>query len=110
LYHQKGSEVSDKLLKLNNYIFTDDILYDLNYLPISNSLMPGSNHFPLLKFFTDNPQFDFYWYIESDVVFNGDWEYLIYILKIKLVSNLIHLKHNNFILLCPYLIFYSNFG
>jgi hypothetical protein len=37
------------------------------------SFFPGQVHFPLLQFFRDNPDFDYYWLIEYDVRFAGDW-------------------------------------
>ncbi|MXV13898.1 beta-1,6-N-acetylglucosaminyltransferase [Hufsiella ginkgonis] len=53
--------------------FTDSILYDLGYIPICNRLIPGSNHFPILKFYLHHPGFDYYWYVEEDVYYNGEW-------------------------------------
>jgi len=35
----------------------------------------GHCHFPLLQFFHDNPDFDYYWLIEYDVRFAGDWHF-----------------------------------
>lgn len=55
-------------------------LYDinsLNYVPICDSLLPGSCHFPVLKFFLDHPTYTFYWFIEYDVEFTGTWNVLM---------------------------------
>ena len=49
----------------------------LGYNPIRENLLPGSCHFPLLRFYKDNPQYDFYWFIEYDVYFTGDWSVLM---------------------------------
>ena len=57
------------------YSFTDSVLVELGYSPICDSLVPGNNHFPILKFFLDNPSYDYYWCIEDDVFFNGEWKY-----------------------------------
>jgi hypothetical protein len=77
LYHaSNGTE--DKLKsyseQLNIEVFTDDILRNIGYTPIKNALVPGSNHFPVLQFYLDHSQYSYYWSIEDDVVFNGDWK------------------------------------
>jgi hypothetical protein len=33
----------------------------------------GNTHYPLIKFYQDNPEFDYYWIIEDDVRFSGDY-------------------------------------
>ena len=45
----------------------------LGYNPIEEEMLPGSCHFPLLRFYIDNPSYKFYWFIEYDVVFTGNW-------------------------------------
>lgn len=77
LYHQKDKNIKDKWPEIKKSIFSDNILHKLGYLPLWESLVPGNNHFPLLQFFLTNSAFDFYWYIEHDIHFNGDWKYLI---------------------------------
>lgn len=49
------------------FSFSDDIYKELGYRSLMESEMTGSNHFPLIKFFRENPEYDFYWYIEDDV-------------------------------------------
>ena len=74
LYHKKdGSDVPEILDSINHEIFTDNILKELDYTPMKDTLLPGSNHFPVLKFFLDHPVYTAYWCIEDDVRFNGDW-------------------------------------
>jgi len=73
LLHQKNSFTPPQSNDVIIHTFTDSILNDLNFTPIVNSLIPGSNHFSLLHFFRNNPPFQYYWYIENDVVFNGNW-------------------------------------
>ena len=51
-----------------------DTLNELNYEPIEESIIPGSNHFPVLQFYKEHPEFLYYWNIEYDVYFNGKWE------------------------------------
>jgi hypothetical protein len=73
LFHQKGSVVSDRILSTDPYLFTHQSLLMLNYLPVTDTLIPGSAHFPLLEFYLNYPVYDYYWLIEDDVQFNGDW-------------------------------------
>jgi hypothetical protein len=74
LYHQKESIIPAELDKMHCHLFTDAILHNLSYTPLTNTLVPGSNHFPLLDFFRNNAEHKFYWYIEDDVCFNGSWK------------------------------------
>lgn len=60
-----------------SYPFSIDSLNALNYNPIAETIVPGSNHFAVLQFFRDHPNYDYYWNIEYDVYFNGDWETLL---------------------------------
>lgn len=39
-----------------------------------DKIIPGSNHFILLWFKTQYPQYDYYWNIEYDVEYSGDWK------------------------------------
>lgn len=74
LYHKKTQQVHHKIKQLNHVTFTDDVLTQLNYFPIGFNLVPGNNHFPLLQFFLNNPNYDYYWCIEEDVRFSGSWK------------------------------------
>lgn len=49
----------------------------LDYVPISQKLLPGSCHFPVLKFFLDHPAYTHYWLVEYDVEFTGTWNVLM---------------------------------
>lgn len=75
-YHQQGNELPVVLQAIRNlFVFTSDILDDLGYTPIEKGkLVPGSNHFPLLKFFKENQEYDYYWLVEDDVRFSGEWK------------------------------------
>ena len=73
LYHQKDTCVPMIIQNYPHYIFRSDVLFSMGYKPISDSLIPGSNHFPLLKFYKEFPQYDYYWLVEDDVRFTGDW-------------------------------------
>jgi hypothetical protein len=76
LYHNKTENLPENLPEKNLFVFTDAVLHELGYIPVKNSLLPGSSHFPLLQFFRKNPQFAYYWLIEDDVAFSGDWSVL----------------------------------
>lgn len=73
LFHLKERKLPSELVKVSNYQFTDQSLACLGYSMINTSIVPGSNHFPALQFFLDYPDYDFYWLIEYDVRFSGDW-------------------------------------
>lgn len=74
LYHDTELEDSTKLMDYLNFKFTDEMLASLGYNRIGNSLLPGNNHFPLLAFYLQNPDYDNYWLIENDVYFHGYWK------------------------------------
>lgn len=56
------------------FLFNDDIFDELGYRTFLDSKLDGSNHFPLIKFFRQNPDYDFYWYIEDDVRCLQGWD------------------------------------
>lgn len=58
--------------------FTDcDSLNALGYEPIEETLIPGSCHFPVFRFFLDHPYYDYYWLVEYDVEYTGNWSELM---------------------------------
>lgn len=75
-YHQQGDVLPVSLQNIENlFVFTSDVLNELGYTPIEKGkLVPDSNHFPLLKFFKENQCYDYYWLVEDDVRFSGDWK------------------------------------
>lgn len=75
-YHQQVDVLPVSLQNIENlFVFTSDVLNELGYTPIEKGkLVPGSNHFPLLKFFKENRCYDYYWLVEDDVRFSGDWK------------------------------------
>jgi hypothetical protein len=48
---------------------------------IGPSFFPGHVGFPLLQFFRDNADFDYYWVIEYDVRFSGNWRFFFEFFK-----------------------------
>ncbi len=73
LYHTNNKNVPIGLKGIQIETFSNDILKTLGYKPIRETLVPGSNHFPVLKFFLEHPAYSHYWCIEDDVAFNGNW-------------------------------------
>ena len=45
------------------HCFSSDILYTMGYMPIGDSLVPGSCHFAILNFYLAHPGYDYYWKI-----------------------------------------------
>lgn len=51
-------------------------LQSLNFEMLKNELVPGSAHMPLFHYFQEFPDYDYYWLVEYDVEFGGNWEFL----------------------------------
>jgi hypothetical protein len=62
--------------EITPYFFDVESLNNLCYEPIHETIIPGSNHFVVLQFFKDHPTYDYYWNVEYDVIFTGEWNYL----------------------------------
>lgn len=58
---------------VKQHVFTIDILNKLGYTPWGCTIMDGNFHFVLLDFYRTHPEYDYYWLIEYDVRFNGNW-------------------------------------
>ncbi|MBA4166690.1 MAG: hypothetical protein H0X41_03950 [Chitinophagaceae bacterium] len=84
LYHSKNGIVPVSSGALNVEVFTNDILTGLGYKSIKNTLVPGSNHFPVLNFFLQHPEYKYYWCIEDDVSFKGGWEKIFSIVSAEM--------------------------
>lgn len=77
---QTDNGISDFTLRehdINVAGFTLDNLNELHYSPIGEHIIPGSVHFIIEHFYHMHPEYDYYWIIEYDVVFTGDWAYFI---------------------------------
>lgn len=55
------------------YPFSVDSLNSLEYEPWANTIVPGSNHFQVLQFYKEHHVYEYYWNIEYDVTFTGNW-------------------------------------
>lgn len=64
---------------IESHVFMTDIekLIRLGYRPIRRTISPGSAHYPLMSFFLEHQNYDFYWQIEYDVFFSGNWRTLV---------------------------------
>ena len=76
LHRNEETAFPSFLNKADIFTFSDSILKSLGYYPLYETLVPGSNHFPLLDFYKKNPYYDHYWLLEDDVRFSGSWNYL----------------------------------
>lgn len=73
LYHNQNKYDDSILKSMNCYSYTYDDLNQLGFTSISESLVPGSNHFGVMHFYQKYPDYQFYWQIEYDVMYNGEW-------------------------------------
>ncbi|SFA48502.1 Core-2/I-Branching enzyme [Pedobacter suwonensis] len=88
LYHRSLNEtIPDALSDDEIFVFTDDILNELGYEPFIGSKLDGSNHFPLIKFFRQYPNYDFYWYVEDDIRCLQGWNTFFSYFLINRVSS-----------------------
>lgn len=58
---------------VQSHTFTIRDLNKLNYTPWGCTIMDGNFHFVLLDFYLKHPDYDYYWLVEYDVRFNGNW-------------------------------------
>lgn len=74
LYNYKN-EIPEQLHGYNYHAFNFQELKDLD-LPLytSHSIVPGNTHLPLIDFYKKNPAYKYYWVIENDVRFAGNWK------------------------------------
>lgn len=98
LFHSENTdEIIPEKKREKVFSFTNDILKNMGYTAIGKELLPGNNHFPLLKFYQENPYYDFYWLIEDDVHYNGNWsDFFYFFLKFSstdFISSHIHDFH-----------------
>lgn len=69
---QAGSSIPDRYLDRTHF-FDYDGLRSAAKEVIGEQLLPGNVHLVALDFFRNHPGFDYYWFIEYDVVFSGSW-------------------------------------
>jgi hypothetical protein len=49
-------------------------LATLGYPDVAVPIVPGNTHFPLMYFFSRYPDYEYYWLVEYDVRFSGNWK------------------------------------
>ena len=54
--------------------FSMSDLQEMDLPAIAESIVPGSVHFIMIRFFMEYPHSDFYWSVEYDVEMDGDWK------------------------------------
>ena len=69
--------VQDTPTSVRLCLYDANDLNELGYTPIYEKLLPGSCHFPVLKFFLEHQEYNFYWFIEYDVEFTAPWNVLM---------------------------------
>lgn len=69
-----GVEDIAKKYKHCMIIDPDDLFRRLPYPPIEGFGILHHSHFPVLDFFLAHRDYDYYWFIEFDVRYSGDWE------------------------------------
>lgn len=71
----QADKVELKLPKeVKQHTFTIDTLNKLGYKSWGCTIMDGNFHFVLLDFYRKHPDFNYYWLVEYDVRFNGNWK------------------------------------
>jgi hypothetical protein len=73
LLHAKADDPIEEECKDRIHPFSSEDLKTLGYRSFDGSITPGSAHLPLLYFFSRHSDYDYYWLVEYDVRFSGDW-------------------------------------
>lgn len=73
LFHQKEEHLPEIIQSSPHTSFSYNDISKLGYPMLKETLVPGSTHYPLLNFYRENPEYEYYWFIEYDVVYTGNW-------------------------------------
>lgn len=74
LYHSnKPFKPIDELNNYKIHAFSDETLFQSGYNLLTNKIVPGSGHVPVLDFYKKYPGYSYYWLVENDVRFSGSW-------------------------------------
>jgi hypothetical protein len=57
-----------------HHLFDEASLFNLTYPQMPGRKLIFHAHFPLLDFYRAHPQYDYYWVVEYDVRYTGQWE------------------------------------
>jgi hypothetical protein len=72
-----GGDTISKRYKRCFIVDQTDIFQRLSYLQFEGFSSSYHTHLPLLDFYLSHPEYDFYWFIEYDVRYSGNWESLL---------------------------------
>ena len=75
LYNHEYKNTSKLLIPEHINLYEIDIseIWNYGYLPIYRTLFPGSCHYAVINFYKKYPNFCYYWFVEYDVYFTGNW-------------------------------------
>lgn len=72
---------------INSYRFSYDTIMELGYKPLKNGTFFHNINFITSRFFKDYPEYSYYWTVEYDIVFTGNWNTIISNYDSDLVSS-----------------------
>ncbi len=73
LFHQTEAALPGSIHSYPHTTFSYNELSRLGYSMFRETLVPGSTHFPLINFYRNNSEYSYYWLIEYDVSYTGNW-------------------------------------
>lgn len=78
LYNKTSDDIPITIQQTNYLCITNDIFDELkieefNYKHWSGRTLHGNEILALYKFYLENKKYDYYWFIEDDVRFSGNW-------------------------------------
>lgn len=73
LYHQQPG-AAQPLGYSSSFVITNDDIIGLRFAMMQKAIVPGHLAFLTLLFARANPNYDYYWTVEQDVRFTGDWQ------------------------------------
>jgi hypothetical protein len=73
---QQGTSIPDEYSE-ETYFFDYNSLRSRAVRVNGDQIVPGNGHLVVLDFYESHPGFDYYWFIEYDVVFTGNWATLL---------------------------------
>lgn len=72
IFSQAGTRIPERY-RDRTYFFDYEGIRSAAKRVIGDQLLPGNVHLVELDFYRNHPGFDYYWFIEFDVVFSGNW-------------------------------------
>lgn len=75
IFHNNERIIPERFKNTNYIIITDEVFQTLKIKSVSNGSIAGNEFISMSYFFNDNRNYDYYWFMEDDVRFNGNWSY-----------------------------------